>query len=78
MIDSHIPIPETRGRKPRYRFHLMAVGDSQFFAGVKANTIAQAILRAARKTGHSFTYRYMWYTQGDDSILEGYRVWRVK
>lgn len=64
-IEKGVPIPTPVGKKKRYHFESMEIGDSVFLAGKTQATTSHA----AKKTGFKFTVRRM-----DGGI----RVWRIE
>lgn len=71
-IDKDIPLPpdDNRGRKMKYPFPLMEVGDSILLGTCRRSSASSIAHRYAAKTDKKFTMR----TVTPDSI----RIWRVK
>lgn len=76
-IDKNVPVPaELRGRKAKYPFKEMEVGDSFFIP--KTETARTTLYNASAtprlvKLGFKFTMQ----TKTENGV-EGFRVWRVK
>ena len=69
-ISSTIPIPEPkRGRRPKYPWRQMNVGDSFFVPGRKTTFIAGIAWNQKNRYGTEWTCR---------AIDGGVRVWRIK
>lgn len=74
QIQHGLPIPEM-GRKPKYPWREMGIGDSFLVACGGAerikcmNSLTSCMNRAGRKTGHKYCQRV---------VLYGIRVWRTK
>jgi len=76
-IQSNIPIPSPdRGRKRKYPFPDMAIGDSFFLPNCNTarmrSTVHNSATSFAKKTGKKFTTR----TTVEDSV-PGLRIWRI-
>jgi hypothetical protein len=68
-IDTHVPLPETRGRYPKYPWQSMKVGDSFLFpGGTNPQSCYNISKYAGLRTGHKFAAR---------KTPEGYRCWRI-
>ena len=74
-IESDVPIPprgaQVGGRKPRYPFHEMAVGESILIKdkSTTVNRLSTRLNQILKATGKRFTQR-----SGPDGI----RVWRIE
>ncbi len=70
-IEKNIPIPNTKGRKAKYPFATMEVGDSFLLEKVPKNTVLNAARSWAirHKKKHVFTIRF---------IDGNTRIWRIK
>lgn len=69
-IDKKIPMEGNKvGRKSKYPFGGMEVGDSFFVDGVKSSAIRNLASTTGQRLGKTFSVRI----QGD-----GYRVWRTE
>jgi hypothetical protein len=74
-IDKGVPVPPlTQGRRMKYPFRQMEVGDSFFVPGVKTSSGFSGCLHGVRKsTGWTFTCR----SRVEDGV-QGVRVWRIE
>jgi len=77
-IEENIPLPENRGRTPKYPFHDMKPGDSflvprEEFKGLPPRTVYNRIDKAARVHGLKYGKKFAARTQED-----GIRCWRVE
>jgi len=70
-VQKNIPIPNTKGRKMKYPFPDMNIGDSFEVDGVKKNTVLGAATSWAKrnKKKWEFTIRF---------VNNKTRIWRVK
>ena len=72
-IEKNIPCPEARmGRKPKYPFADMAVGDSVFFDNEPAGSMS---LPAASAHNHGMRLGKKFSSRKDG---RGVRIWRVE
>lgn len=71
VIEKNVPIPNTKGRKLKYPFDKMKIGDSFKLKNVPKNTILNAAKSWAKrqKNKYEFTIRY---------INGATRIWRIK
>ena len=69
--DKNIPLPKS-GRKPKYRFDEIPVGESKWYAGTIFTVSGAAGAYARRHEGFAFQCR----TEVKDD-KKGVRVWRV-
>ena len=70
-IEKHIPLPlqpQPRGRRAKYPFGQMDVGDS-FFSDEDRNRLAAASSHAGSRHGKKFIIR---------SVDGGFRIWRAE
>lgn len=70
-IEKGIPIPNTKGRKSKYPFDKMEVGDSFKLKDVPKNTVLNAANSWAKRNKKKvkFTIRFI------DNVT---RIWRIK
>ena len=70
-IEKGVPIPKSKpgGRKRKYPFWDMEVGESVMIKGATAKSISGSLARAKRATGWKFTTR---------TVARGVRVWRTE
>lgn len=80
-IDKDIPIPDkVRGRKPKYKFAEMEVGDS-FFAEGDGSTQVSILTCARRHKPKTFITQKatMKAVEGGlHTVLKGFRCWRTE
>lgn len=84
-IEKGIPIPQNAGRKSKYPFSDMKVGDSFFVEGKTAAGLYASCRKASEKLDAKFIARTVsedvWEEddEGDtvEKTLEGVRVWRT-
>lgn len=80
-IDKNIPVPsKVRGRKAKYKFADMEIGDS-FFAEGQASVQVSILTCAKRHLPKKFVTQKATVGEGDkgDGIIKnGFRCWRVK
>lgn len=76
-IEKDIPIPvKVRGRKPKYDFAAMEIGDSFFVVG---NSSIQVSILTCAKRLHPKKFITQKATQGEGQrIVKGYRCWRTE
>lgn len=80
-IEKNIPIPEkVRGRKPKYEFAKMDIGDSFFAAG--DSSVQVSILTCARRYRPKKFVTQKTTTEvvgeGTPQTVPGFRCWRVE
>lgn len=69
VIEKNVPIEEKRGRKPKYPFDQMEIGDSFLVIDRKDKNIVRA---AAHMYGRKNTITFKTQT-----VEQGVRVWRI-
>ena len=73
-IESNVPIPEsTSGRRLKYPFESLEVGDSFFVEGKEPAQVSGSKKHFSAKLGH----RYICRTVTEDGV-KGVRLWRVE
>jgi hypothetical protein len=72
-IEKGVPVPEkaTGGRRPKYPFENMSVGDSFFVPG--KSKMASTVASAEKRLGFKFKWAVVTHKG-----VDGVRIWRVE
>lgn len=77
-IENDVPVPENvRGRKPKYDFKSMKIGDS-FFAEGDGSTQVSILTCAKRHSPKRFITQKATQAQERGKAVKGFRCWRVE